>query len=447
MAERSRTNYRQSLLSRLLKVRIRDKQLRGMKKLDDINENLRNLKEKFDNKANKVTKIGSIISELFASGSSKFTKPIIEHIAKLDNSLRDSDLKDYNLRPEDKVFGIGEMYADTKKSISESLERDKPNIWSTIEQSSKGFLGKDFLTEWGKGNKGDWFNEPIEGLAWVDRLFGGDSGADAAPNFNYQNGGMVQKYQEGGQIHTGGTVRVKDGDYKKWVMKKDPYTGYSFPEKQTFPKYRIYTMQEDGTWNIGSQKKWGGTKKEAERSLKKKSDILSWSNQELHDEASQYLEGDTGLYKKDKQMEALVKQAQADDETSPSALQQLAILFKKQRPDAAGKSMEVLMAEIKEGLGSIDINLGGETFQDIGDVYKSSLAKSTSTIGEKTAATYDPTMSEREKRRTRGSIGTELADTYGKTSRAYDESMGIATDTEFSTLDELFLNPDVGKVS
>ena len=155
-------------------------------------------------------------------------------------------------------------------------------------------------------------------------------------------------------------------------------------------------MQEDGTWSIGSQKKWGGTKREAERRLKKKSDILSWSNQELHDEASQYLEGDTGLYKKDKQMEALVKQAQANDETSASALQQLAILFKKQRPDAAGKSMEVLMAEIKDGLASIDINLGGETFQDIGDVYTSSLAKGTSTIGEKTAATYDPTMSEKE---------------------------------------------------
>ena len=438
--------YEQKILSGLLKKKIQDMRTTAVEDLITSEDKLKSEKKRRDNSKNRAGFIANIVADIIAPGSGKIVKPLVEYINSKSQGDFTDEIKDAYALDEDYIgWGIGDMYKNREKEVLKAEKENRPNIWDTLEEAGQGFLGKGFLDEWKKGGT-SFMNEPIEGLSILDRLFAQ----------SYENGGMVKKYQEGGMVNTGDSFSVKAGDYKKWVTKKDPYTGVPFREKQTFAKYKTYTMQDDGTWKIGSTQK--SNLKTDDRRLKSKSEVLALTNKSLVEGAGQYLaEGDTGLYKKDEDMQTLIEKAKSmNKEESEPALYQIAMLWKAQRPESKNKPIPELIAEIKSGLSTVSVDLGGETFTNIENIRddaniltEATLDSGQETIATSLASTYDPSLSARDQRKQRADIGSDLASiytTYGasrdKTSRAFDEATDAATDLEFSGLDTLFSEID-----
>jgi hypothetical protein len=452
---------RQTILSNLLKRRIKDKQTLGMRKLLEMQETLKDEMRERQSRVGRAGKGFGFLTDLFVPGSSKITSPIAEYMA--DASQDRLDLSDFDLSPEEGVWGIGDMFKGRKEDLLEAWNEDKANIWETISESGKGFLGKEFLEEWGKGG-GNWKTANIEGLSILDKLFSNTS----IPTTFFKQGGMVKKYQDGGTVldemfeegdtyQEGDTHWVKEGGtYKEWTL-----SDWGMPEQRSFPYYAKYRRNADGTLEkISSSVKKGRYENSRYKdnpppNLKTLSQLESMVSQEDLTAAGGYLEsGDTGLYKQDEAMQSLVDTAKGDKDSpeTKAALRQLALLAKARNPNLKDKSMESITASIADGLSLVDIDLQGEGFQDIKDVYEgteetlaSSLAKGKNILGADIAKTYDPTMSERERRRALGGASDKLSGLYstydigrGTAARAYDTAMDTETATEFGGLDTLF---------
>ena len=426
--------YMQNILSNLLEKRIEGKKALGVKELEEINKSMRGKMESFQDMLKKG-KIANKFLELVVPGASKVTEPLIAPILKEYSGIKDIP-EEYDLSPEDRVFGIGELYDTQKEAMSDEL-RKKYTLTDALSKSGKAFLGEDFVDAWKKGE--DIKNVDIEGLSMLDQLF-------SSVGF-FKEGGVVPKYQEGGtidELYAGSNKVVEEGKtynvpsgrtYKRW-------SGFEYYNEPYWDQYKIIDGEPT---KVNSKVKLSSNATSPFASL---ADLQAAPLKQDVRDAGKYLDEETGLYKRDKSTEELVGEAKAG---SDSALSQLAMIAIAQNPTLKEKSFSVLKEEIKFKLPMVNIDLEGQPFQDIESVYGearetlgSTLAGRKESLGDEMAQLYNPNVSKREKRLGKQSISSDLSNIYsdygagmGRAQRAKTEAIDSATATEFSVLDQI----------
>ena len=167
----------------------------------------------------------------------------------------------------------------------------------------------------------------------------------------YEQGGMVQKYEEGGQIarQTWRTNQVKNEETGQMESSRDRTTVYD-------------TYDYDGiNWN----KTGTSNNQDPQRNIMTKAEMDNYRSEDrTQNVGSQYMEGtsEVGIneFLKTPATAALVDRARSGDE---GAMENLIEMLRQQRPEMADKSNEELRLALGKTLTSVD--LYGQGYQDV----------------------------------------------------------------------------------